>query len=102
MLRSECVGFDGPAVALVCPYIPPPGVRLSSDVRFQPSSEPIDYRHTATPGRELALSNQSVDYIREMHERFDRLKANTYTGPTRTMAEALAGWGVALPPRAAL
>ena len=78
------------------------GVRLSSDVRFQPSSEPIDYRHTATPGRELALSNQSVDYIREKHERFDRLKANTYTGPTRTMEEALAGWGVALPPRAAL
>ena len=73
-----------------------------TDVFGQPSSEPIDYRHTATPGRELALSNQSVDYIREMHERFDRLKANTHTGPTRTMAEALAGWGVALPPRAAL
>ena len=36
MLRSECVGLDGPAVALVCPYVPPPGRRLSSEeVRTQ-------------------------------------------------------------------
>ena len=38
MLRSECVGFDGPAVALVCPYVPPPGVRLSSEESMEGSS----------------------------------------------------------------
>ena len=70
-------------------------VRLSSDVRFQPVSDPVDYRHSATPGREMTDPSQDEDYMREMHARFDRLKAHTHRGPTRTMAEALADWGVA-------
>lgn len=69
-------------------------VRLSSDVRFQPASDPLDYRHTATPGRKMTDSSQDEEYMREMHARFDRLKANMHEGPTRTMPEALAEWGV--------
>jgi len=70
-------------------------VRLSSDVRFQPASEPVDYRHTATPAREMAAEEgQDEDYMRAMHRRFDQLKASTYDGPLRTMTEALQQWGV--------
>ena len=69
-------------------------VRLSSDIRFQPVSDPVDYRHSATPGRKLTHPSQDEEYMREMHKRFDRLKASTHEGPTRTMEEALAEWGV--------
>jgi ectoine hydroxylase-related dioxygenase (phytanoyl-CoA dioxygenase family) len=69
-------------------------VRLSSDIRFQPVSDPVDYRHSTTPGRQMMDPSQDEAYMRETHERFDRLKASTYEGPTRTMAEALAEWGV--------
>lgn len=75
-------------------------VRLSTDVRFQPASDPIDYRHTATPGRKMTDPSQDKEYMREMHARFDRIKANTHQGPKRTMSEALSDWGVA--PKAAL
>lgn len=76
-------------------------VRLSSDVRFQPVTDPIDYRHTATPAREMTDPSQNEEYMREMHTRFDRLKASTHEGPKRTMPQALAEWGVA-PARAFL
>jgi hypothetical protein len=44
---------------------------LSSDVRFQPASQPVDYRHTATPARALARLTQSIEHMARMHARFD-------------------------------
>ena len=79
------------------------GVRLSSDVRFQAADEPCDYKHTLTAGRELGLLNQSVTHMAAMHARFDRVKGSFANHTARrTMAEAIAEWGLRLPPRAAV
>ena len=78
-------------------------MRLSSDVRFQPASEPIDYRHTATPADELALCNQSVEYMCRMRELFNVRKAGPPRPPPhKSMAQALKEWGVTPCGRAAL
>lgn len=77
-------------------------VRLSTDVRFQPASDPVDYRHTTTPGRELA-GHQSIEHMAAMHALFDQRKASLpHPGPTRSMADALWAWEVLGSPRPAL
>ena len=75
-------------------------VRLSTDVRFQPSSDPVDYRHTATPGREVSLCTQSAAQMRQLRELFDERKKGPPRPPAhRSMGEALREWGIAQPTR---
>ena len=75
-------------------------VRLSTDVRFQPSSDPVDYRHTATPGREVSLCTQSAAQMRQLRELFNERKKGPPRPPAhRSMGEALREWGIAQPTR---
>ena len=76
--------------------VKPPRVRLSTDTRWQPASEPVDDRHTVGLGPDDSLwvkhGKFGLDWAR------DSKALNKHKGPWRSMAEAKRAWGLPPPP----